>query len=125
MIVPIGAGTIEHIHRELGTRGYVYVVCDTLCGTCFLVTQRLTEAVRYLNDMGAGEPFSTSSLYEAATIRRGLHRHRWKVLRLDLDDVQNTLSRLDAELRARPFERSVALGTPHAYRVSGGAGIAA
>ena len=37
MIVPIGAGTIEHIHRELGTRGYVYAVCDTLCGTCFVV----------------------------------------------------------------------------------------
>ena len=132
MIVPIGAGTIEHIHRELGTRGYVYVVCDTLCGTAFIVTQKLTEAVRYLNDMmlGAGtgegeEPFSTSSLYEAATIRRGLHRHRWKVLRLDLADAQNTLSRLEREKCARPFARTVALGAPHAYRVSGGAGIAA
>ena len=122
-VVPIDEG-LSHIHRELGTRGYVYVVCDTLCGTCFVVTQRLTEAVRYLNqEMGKGEePFerlSTSSLYEAATVRRGLHRHRWRVLRLDLADAENTLSRLEAERRARPFARSVALGARCAYRVSG------
>jgi len=126
-IVPLNAG-LAAIHRELGTRGYVYVVCDTLCGTAFVVTQKLTQAVAFLNGVvgEGGEPFSTSSLYEAATIRRGLHRHRWRVLRLDLADAENTLSRLEVERCARPFARSVVLGSPHAYRVvASGEGITA
>jgi len=120
--IPIDA-TISHIHRELGSRGYVYAVIDTLCGTAFVVSQKLPQIVDFLNQE-LRESFSTSSLYEAATIRRGLHRHRWRVLRLDLADAQ-LLSRLEAERNARTFERSVALGAPHAYRVSAGAGIAA
>lgn len=109
---------LREISREKNSRGFVYLILDRF-GSAFVVTQKLALAACWMNRFvkePIDEPYACSSLYESALLRRGLHKNRWRVIRLDLDE--HTPARIQQERDERKFDRAVLLGNAKNYLIS-------
>lgn len=103
---------LRGFHRELSSRGYLYLVRDRFTGTT-LVAQRLRLVAERLS-AGAcrDDSVSASQLYEHAAKRvSGLLKHRWIVTRMHLDDA----ALVDKVEAARRTGSVVFLGDSIAY----------
>ena len=108
--------------RESGGRGFAYIVADVVGMNTLCVTQRMPLAVGYLNELGLQDGCKTSSLYDACLRSGQLYKHRFKVVKLDLEQVA---AAFNAERAAHPYEAAVvATAQPSRYGVVvGGEGL--
>ena len=105
---------LTHADRESGGRGYAYIVADVIGKKAICVTQRMPLAVGYLKELGHNE-CKTSSLYDACLRTDMLYEHRFRVLKVDLDQVAEVFN---LERAAEPYEATVvATAQPFRYRV--------
>ena len=108
---------LVHADRESGGRGFAYVIADVIGRKAICVTQRMPLAVGYLKELGLDD-CKTSSLYDACLRSGMLYKHRFKVLKVDLDQVADAFN---AERAAQPYESTVvATAQPSRYRVAVG-----
>ena len=99
-------------HRELHTRGLLYLVHDRFTGST-IVSQRLRLVAEHLSEgSGRDDSVSASQMYEHAADRvSGLLKHRWRVDRMHLDDA-SLVDRVEA---LRRTGRVVFLGCSIAF----------
>ena len=118
MTIPLAPESkLTHVDRESGGRGYAYVIADVIGRKAICVTQRMPLAVGYLKELGLDD-CKTSSLYDACLRSGMLYKHRFKVLKVDLDQLAHTFN---AERAAQPYETAVvATAQPFRYRVAVG-----
>ena len=103
--------------RESGGRGHAYIVADVIGKKAICVTQRMPLAVGYLKELGLDE-CKTSSLYDACLRSGVLYKHRFKVLKVDLEQAAEAFN---LERAAVPYESTVvATAQPFRYRVAAG-----
>ena len=116
--VPLAPKTkLTHADRESGGRGYAYIVADVIGRKAICVTQRMPLAVDYLKALGLDD-CKTSSLYDACLRSGMLYKHRWRVLKVDLERAAEAFN---AERAAVPYEATVvATAQPSRYRVAVG-----
>ena len=100
--------------RESGGRGFAYIVADVIGRKAICVTQRMPLAVGYLKELGLDD-CKTSSLYDACLRSGMLYKHRFKVLKVDLERAAEAFN---AERAAQAYESHVvATAQPYRYRV--------
>ena len=105
---------LTRAERESGGRGYAYIVADVIGKKAICVTQRMPLAVGYLKELGLDD-CKTSSLYDACLRSGMLYKHRWRVLKVDLERAAEAFN---AERAAQAYESHVvATAQPYRYRV--------
>ena len=115
MTIPLAPESkLTHVDRESGGRGYAYVIADVIGRKAICVTQRMPLAVGYLKELGLDD-CKTSSLYDACLRSGMLYKHRFKVLKVDLECAAEAFN---AERAAQAYESHVvATAQPYRYRV--------
>ena len=114
MLVLRAGDALSSIRKERRSRGHVYC-CTDRCTNALCAAQRLTLIAGHLNARAAdsSERVSVPSLYEHAhgKWQGGILKHRYKVVRLSLDDLAGVSKLLSSA------ENAVLLGDPRDYEV--------